>query len=88
MIPHNIRLPMPLMPGESTSAELRRVKAELGSALSRLNRIERQIQRLPANHREVMEWFARHDLDPAARPALVFAYLREDFQPTEGAPTE
>lgn len=67
--------------GESTSAELRRVKAELGSALSQLNRRPR----LPVNDDEVRRWYADRGLNMSCGPAVLFAALRRDFNQDQGA---
>lgn len=94
MIPQPINLPKPSAwdaawdaaeaHTESTSAELRRVKAELGSAIAELNRL-RDRPRLPVTDDEVRRWYAERDLNMSCGPAVLFAALRRDFNQDQGA---
>lgn len=72
---------------ESTAAKLRRVEAELGSALSRLRVVSKQrdelraaVRALPDTDGEIRQWYADHDLNLSCGPAFVFAALRRDFE--------
>lgn len=86
---------------ESAPAALRRVTAELGSALSRLGRLEKrcaeleiaegeleQLRHTPVT--EIRKWCRIHNLDPELAPVIQAAlrrFIGQASVPTEGAPT-
>jgi hypothetical protein len=89
--------PIDLVPvgGESTSARLRRTEAELGSALTQLNRVtklhdelaERYAElltkvmttRLPVTDDEVRAWYADRGLNMSCGAGVLFAALRKEY---------